>query len=186
MRTSTLLALTCLLAVYGCATDDNTSDDQQNRTDMKSRADGRQMTAEQFVTQAASSGMFEVQSSQLAKEKQAPAPTLEFAQEMIRDHTKANNELKQIAAQRNIKVPGQMLPRHQQMVDELKSLSGHQFSTRYMTMQNQAHTEAIDLFTRASNQLEDQDLRNFAVRTLPTLKEHRQDAQKLIGGNMPK
>lgn len=143
----------------------------------KSKAEGN-LNAQTFVKKAASSGIFEVQSSQLALKKDLKdSSTKQFAQEMVTDHTKANEQLKALAKKRDIDIPEQMLPEHQAMLNQLQRLDGEQFTRQYHTIQTQAHEEAISLFSQASNTLEDADLRSFAQSTLPTLKEHHKDLQ---------
>lgn len=141
----------------------------------KTKAEG-ELNAQTFVKKAASSGKFEVQSSQLALKKDLEeSATKRFAQEMVADHTKANEQLKALAEKKGLEVPEQLLPEHQAMLKQLQGLDGEEFMRQYHTIQTKAHEEAIDLFSQASNTLEDKDLQSFAQSTLPTLKEHYQD-----------
>jgi putative membrane protein len=91
---------------------------------------------------------------------------------MIDDHTKANDRLKTLATQKNIPVPTQMLPQQKTQLDALRNLSGAAFDRAYMDAQMQGHEEAVALFDRASKNLTDNDLKNFASETLPTLRQH--------------
>jgi putative membrane protein len=127
----------------------------------------------QFVLDAASGGMFEVQSSQLALQQSQDSATKEFAQRMIDDHTKANAKLSTLAAAKGVILPSQMQSKHQQMYDSLKNTSGAKFDQRYHELQVQAHNEAVNLFDTAGRNLNDSDLKQFAVDTLPTLQKHK-------------
>src|SRR5436853_3961908 len=49
-------------------------------------------------------------------------------------------------------------------------------------MQLQAHQEAVDLFTRYSASGDNNELKSWAAKTLPKLKEHLAMAQKLDQG----
>jgi putative membrane protein len=141
----------------------------------KTKADG-ELNAQTFVKKAASAGKFEVQSSQLALKKDLDeSATKRFAQKMVTDHTKANEQLKSLAEKKDIDVPEQLLPEHQAMLKQLQGLDGEEFTRQYHSIQMQAHEEAIDLFSQASDALEDKDLQSFAQSTLPTIKEHYQD-----------
>ena len=138
----------------------------------------QQMTAQQFVTKAASGGMFEVQSSQfILDQAQAPADVNDFAQHMVNDHSKANDKLKAIAQQEKLQVPATLQPEQKQMLDKLKSASDP--SATYTKEQLKAHQNTIDLFQQYAQQGDDQQLQQFAQKTLPTLQEHLQMAQKL-------
>lgn len=140
-------------------------------------------TAQQFVPIAAASNMFEIESSRLALQKSQSAGVKSFAQEMIDDHTKATKEMQAVLAKANLAAPAAMDARHQQMVTQLNSASGAQFDQAYMTMQLQAHQEAVALFTSYSQGGDNPDLKAFATKTLPTLKEHLAMVQKAQKGS---
>lgn len=65
------------------------------------------ITAEQFITQAALSGMKEVATGKLAKQKAQDGKVKSFGSMMVEDHSKANNELIALAKSKNIKMPRQ-------------------------------------------------------------------------------
>jgi len=133
---------------------------------------------DEFVTKAASGGLFEVKSSQLALEKATKAECKAFAEMMIKDHTKANDELKAVAGKAGIRVPADLAPAHQKMLDDLKG--SRDFDAAYSAAQLKAHEEAVALFTAASTSVKDAGLRDFATKTLPTLKMHLDHARKHV------
>ena len=125
-----------------------------------------------FVKKAASGGMFEVESSKLAL-KNATDPVLKkFAEKMIEDHTKANNELKGAAAKADIEVPAKMLPPQQMALDKVMAAKGDDFDKVYAETQLKGHEETVALFEAAAKGLRDPNLKAFAEKTLPTLKMH--------------
>jgi putative membrane protein len=128
-----------------------------------------------FVQEAASGDLFEIQSSQLASTKLAGTPHAQFAQQMTTDHGKTSQELSQIAQRKGIEVPTQMLAKHQQMLDKLRDASD--FETAYHDAQLQAHKDSVAMYEEASRNLADRDLREFATRTLPTLRHHLEELQ---------
>lgn len=132
-----------------------------------------------FVTKAASGGMFEVQSSKMATEKATKAECKAFAEKMITDHSKANDELKAAAGKAGIAVPSTLTPAHEKMLADLKAAGD--FDAAYLTAQVKAHEEAVALFTAASASVKDPGLREFATKTLPTLKTHLEHARKHAG-----
>lgn len=131
-----------------------------------------------FVNKAAVSNMFEIESSKLALEKTDSKDVRDFAQRLIDDHTKAGSELKQAAAAEDIAdVPSSLDDKHQQMLDKLKNAGGTEFTTLYLDMQVPAHENAIALFKSFKDH--SGKLGQFAAKTLPTLQEHLEMAQKL-------
>ncbi len=135
-----------------------------------------------FVEHAASGGMFEVESAKLALQKDLREPVRELAQRIQTDHQKANQELKQIAQEMNLKVPEQMNAEHQRMLSKLQGASGDSFERTFLELQQQAHREAIELFERAKSGLPDSKLATFAGNKLPTLREHLEMARNRQGG----
>ncbi|RWX79132.1 DUF4142 domain-containing protein [Neorhizobium lilium] len=132
---------------------------------------------EDFVAEAASSDMFEVESSKLALERSDPA-TKTFAQQMITDHTKTSTELKQMVEAGKVKapVPTVMTSNFQSMLDKLKGLQGDDFNKQYHADQQDVHEDAVDLFKRYGDEGENADLKAWAAQTRPALEHHLQMA----------
>lgn len=141
---------------------------------------GAAPTAQDFVAQAASSGMFEIRSSELAVQR-ADDATKPFAQQMITDHQKASAELKQLVDGGRVEapLPAQMLAPDQQKIENLEPLQGAEFTARYHTEQVDAHQTAVDLFQRYADGGENPELKAWAAKTLPVLQHHLEMAQKL-------
>jgi putative membrane protein len=134
------------------------------------------VTDAEFVTKAASGGLFEVKSSELALRKATKGECKHFAEMMIKDHSKANDELKAAAAKAGIPLPTDLAPHHQKMLDSLKTATD--FDSAYVDSQVKAHVEAVDLFTAASASVKDPGLRDFATKTLPVVKMHLEHVKK--------
>ena len=137
------------------------------------------LTDAEFVTKAASGGMFEVLSSKMAAEKATKADVKAFAEKMVADHSKANEELKAAAAKAGIAVPSTLAPHHEKMLQQLKG--GTNFDAAYMDAQVKAHEEAVQVFTAGAAGAKDPGIRAFAEKTLPTIKMHLEHAKKHAG-----
>lgn len=136
------------------------------------------MSPQEFVTKAGMDGTTEVQLGQLAAKQAQSSDVKLFAQQMTTDHGKTNAELSALAQRKGLSVPAALDPEHQNMVKMLGSKSGAAFDTSYANEMVVAHDKAIALFTQAGRS-NDADLSAFAKKTLPTLKMHKQMAQKL-------
>lgn len=139
------------------------------------------MSPQEFVTSAASGGLFEVQSSELALERSDTPEVQEFAQMMITDHTKANEELMAIATAKNLTVPGEIAGPPAQHMAAVQAAEGDNFDQVYMQHQAQAHEETIMMFEAQAQNGTDPDLQAFAEKTLPVLKTHAEHAQEMMG-----
>ena len=133
-----------------------------------------------FAKKAAIGGMFEVESSELANDKAQSAEVKKFAAQMIRDHGKANNELKSAAQDLNIPLPDELDSKHRQALQKLESAQeGAAFDRAYIDAQREAHREAVALFSRHSKA--NGALSAWAQKTLPVLQQHQRHIQQ-IGG----
>src|SRR5579871_2623479 len=72
----------------------------------------RPLTDAEFTILAGSSGLLEVQSSQLAQQRATSDDVKKFAKQMVDDHTKLNQQMAQLLAQKNMGVPQQLAPNH--------------------------------------------------------------------------
>ncbi|PYR03729.1 MAG: hypothetical protein DMG00_25515 [Acidobacteria bacterium] len=95
-------------------------------------AGAKQMTDQTFVTKTAAGGMAEVELGKLAQEKGTSDQVKSFAQRMVTDHNKANDELKTLAQNKNITLPTDIDPHDKALRDRLSKLSGAQFDHAYM------------------------------------------------------
>lgn len=139
------------------------------------------MAPQEFVSNAASGGLFEVQSSELALERSQTPAVKEFAQMMINDHSKANEELKTLAEAKGLTVPTEIAGPPAQHMAAVQAAEGEAFDATYMQHQAQAHAETIALFQAQAEGGEDPDLRAWAEKTLPTLNAHAEHAQGMMG-----
>ena len=134
------------------------------------------------MNHAAEDGMFEVEIAKVAATKATDPAVKSFAQRLVDDHTAANDKLRQIAASHNITLPASMPASKQKDIDRLNKLSGAQFDREFIQMVGiKDHKTDIDMFEKISKDAKASDLRDFAQSTLPTLREHLAQAQKLPG-----
>jgi putative membrane protein len=125
-----------------------------------------------FVKEAAVGGMEEVSLGQLAAQKATDPDVKNFGQKMVDDHSKANDQLKQVASQKGITVPSALPASKQKEVDHLSKLSGAAFDKKYVSMMVQDHKKDVAEFKKESTKAKDTDVKGFASSTLPTLQDH--------------
>lgn len=131
-----------------------------------------------FMTKAAIGGMEEVELGRMATQKAASNDVKQFGQHMVDDHSKANNELKALAAQKNVTLPTALDQAHQGDVDRLTKMAGAAFDREYMGMMVKDHVEDVADFEREAANGADPDVKQWAGRTVPTLRQHLQMAQE--------
>ncbi len=125
-----------------------------------------------FVKDAAQGGMVEVELGKLATQKGSSDSVKQFGQKMVDDHSKANEELKQVASKGNIAIPDAIDSKHQSRIDKLSKLSGESFDKAYVKDQLKDHQSDVKDFQAEAQGGTDPNVKAFAAKTLPTLQEH--------------
>jgi len=132
-----------------------------------------------FVHEAAAGGMAEVSLGKLAADKATNPDVKQFAQRMVDDHSKANDELKTLASQKGITLPADTDATHKATEARLSKLSGAAFDKAYMADMVKDHDKDVAAFKHASTAAADADLKAWAGKTLPTLQEHQTQAKSI-------
>ncbi len=127
-----------------------------------------------FMNQAAMGSMAEVELGRLALNQAASAEVKGFAQQMIDDHSKAAEELKQVAQGKKVMLPPEVSPSHKQTMEKLSKLKGAEFDRRYVEAMIEDHQKDVTAFGAVAQNATDADVKAFAAKTLPTLQQHLQ------------
>lgn len=146
-------------------------------TQMKVKTDDKK-----FLQDAAVGGMAEVAIGKLAAEKGLSDAIKQYGQKMVDDHTKANDELKQVASSQSITIPDTLDSRHQSRIEKLSKLSGAAFDKAYVKAQVRDHEEDVRAFQDEAQNGNNVAVKAFANKTLPTLQEHLTMAKDLSKG----
>jgi putative membrane protein len=140
---------------------------------------GGQMQDHSFMTKAAEGGMAEVQLGRLAQQNGQSQEVKDFGQRMVTDHSKANDQLKQVAEQQNVTLPTSPSSHEQAEYNKMSKLHGEAFDKAYAKMMVSDHKKDIAEFKREADMGSDPEVKNFASQTLPTLQEHLKMAEKM-------
>ncbi|HVF42582.1 MAG TPA: DUF4142 domain-containing protein [Pyrinomonadaceae bacterium] len=132
-----------------------------------------------FAMAAAMGGVEEVEMGRLAAEKGASDEVRQFGRRMVEDHSKANQELMQIASSKGMTLPAALDQKHRADVQKISALSGEAFDKAYVRMMVKDHKKDVGEFQKESARGADPDIKGFATRTLPTLQEHLRMIQRI-------
>jgi putative membrane protein len=130
-----------------------------------------------FAVAAADGSMMEVQLGKLALSNGSSKKVKSFAQMMIDDHSKAGDELNKIAASKNISLPATISNKNQDSYNDLAGKKGADFDKAYTSFMLDDHKDAIDAFSKESENGKDNDLKNWATGKIPVLQHHLMMAQ---------
>jgi putative membrane protein len=136
----------------------------------------------QFVDKVARAGKTEIAAGKLATAQGSSAATKTFGQRMISDHTAAADELQTLAQSKSTALPTHIGKTNKKHLQTLRGLSGADFDRAYADMMVKDHEVVVQLFENTAANAADPDVKAFANKTLPTLREHLAMARKLPGG----
>ncbi|WP_421693213.1 DUF4142 domain-containing protein [Aestuariivirga sp.] len=139
--------------------------------------------AQDFAMLAATSDMFEIQSGEMAQKQGGNPGVQEFGAHLVKDHSMSTAELTKIveAEKLDAALPAKLDPRHQAIVDSLQDAKAEGFDAAFLQSQIQAHREGIALFEAYAQNGDNAQLKGFAQKGLPVLKQHLAMAQTLAG-----
>ena len=132
-----------------------------------------------FIRDAAQGGMAEVELGKLATERASSDDVKKFGQRMVDDHTKAGDQLKQVASGEGVQLPQGLSVKDKLTKERLSKLSGEQFDKAYMADMVKDHTQDVADFQRESQSGKDPVVKDFASQTLPTLQDHLKQAKEI-------
>jgi putative membrane protein len=134
-----------------------------------------------YLSTAASSDMFEIQSAQLAQQMSSSGSVRNFANMLITDHTQSTQML--MAAAAAARLPAMtpvLLPQHQALLDQLRGAgSGYAFDQAFQQVQIQAHQQALTLHQNYAASGDVPALRTVSGQIVPVIQRHLQMAQSL-------
>jgi putative membrane protein len=127
-----------------------------------------------FVENAAKGGMAEVELGKVATARGSSMQVRQFGQRLVNEHRKANEELKRLAKGKGIELPAALDAKHRQDVEELKKKDAKKFDREYLEMMVKDHRKDVAEFQKAAKGAKDPDIKAFASKSLPIMKDHLQ------------
>jgi putative membrane protein len=143
------------------------------------RGEEKPFSDAEFAKKAASGGLAEVEMGKIAKERATDPDVKKFAEKMITDHGKVNEELEKIAKELKLSIPSKPDAEEQKHIDMLRDYKGTDFDKMYIKHMVEDHEKDVKEFTRAARECKDAKLKAFAEKTLPTVKDHLDMAKKI-------
>jgi putative membrane protein len=183
MKKSILYLLMSALMLIGlsCGSKDGREDsteiaeEQNEETFEKNKAE----EDAEFAVEAADGSMMEVELATMALTKAASPEVKQFAQKIVDEHTRSNNELKALAQKKNITLPTTMGDDHKRKYENLQEKTGPDFDKEYMDLMVKDHKEDIREFEEQVEDGSDPEIKEWASSKLPTLRNHLEEAERV-------
>ncbi len=132
-----------------------------------------------FVTKAMQGSMAEVQLGQLTLQKSNNDQVKQFAQRMIDDHTKLNEQMKPVAQQLGVAVPEQVSKKDRNTIAKLQALSGPAYDQAYIKDMVKDHKQDLSEFQAEASSGQDQTVKDAATQGSKVIAQHLQMAQQM-------
>jgi putative membrane protein len=177
--TTILLSSTLMLTLGACNkkhSDDSTKVAERQNEAKFVNANNEKDT--EFAVAAADGGMLEVQLGQLAQTNGTSSKVKEFGKSMIQDHSKANDELKALAQQKNITLPQKLSDKNQKKYNDLSEKRGTEFDKAYTKFMVDDHEDDIDEFKKEAEKGDDAEIKSWASGKVTTLEHHLEMAKE--------
>lgn len=183
-KTSLLLALPFfLLACNNEGKDSVEKADSINEVKLDSPATRATITTDEettnFLVKAANGGMSEVQLGELAQQKASNQQVKNFGSMMASDHGAVNEQVKSLAAQRNVTLPATVSDDMKKHYDDFSKKTGKNFDKDYIDFMVKDHNDDIDIFEKAADKINDAEVKTFINNTLPKLRSHLDSAKAI-------
>jgi putative membrane protein len=170
-----IAALCWLGASAQTSSSQSKSSTSTEHTTAKSKAAGERT----FLREAGYADLAEVQLGQLAEQRASSPEVKQFAERMVNDHTKNDDQLKQVAQQERVTLPDKLSPKAEATKARLEKLSGKEFDHAYMLDMVRDHTTDVAKFKAESQENVSPAVKNYVDQTLPTLESHLKEARSV-------
>ena len=140
----------------------------------------------EFLETASQINIGEIEGGKAAQKKASSAEVKMMGEQLVKDHEKAQSELKKLASSKGVQVPEEPTPADKKAMAELEKVGPEQFDKQFTDHQLKGHKKAISLHEKAAKESKDADIKAFAEKQLPVLRSHRAMAEKgqSAGSNM--
>jgi putative membrane protein len=195
MKTLPIVIALSAIAICSCnnsGTSSSASDTTTVRSDTSSTNNGMMATDtsantpamisdldREFAMKVGMGNTGEIEAGKLAQEKSANQGVKDFGAMMVKDHGEAQDNLKNIGMRLSVSVPDSVDSKHSDLAKKLSSLSGDKFDKAYIDAQIKDHRETISLFEKIIADGKNEDLKQFAINTLPHIRMHLQTIEGL-------
>jgi putative membrane protein len=130
-----------------------------------------------FIKDAAQGGQAEVEMGKIAAEKAQNAELKKFAEHLQQDHSKANQELTQLAQTLGVTLPTEPSRKENKVADRLQDKTGADFDKAFAEHAIKDHEKDITKFQKALQDTKNPELKAFIEKSLPVLRHHLEMAR---------
>jgi putative membrane protein len=132
-----------------------------------------------FAAESASASLMQVQLGEMALDRAVSPEVKALAQRIVSDHKRIEEDLKAVAEQRKLVLPSEPGKDHKEIIEMVSSQTGIAFDLAYMNQMVDLHKDLVKEYEQAAEEGADINIRTFASKQLPLLRQHRQMAEDM-------
>jgi putative membrane protein len=154
---------------------------QQTKQATKTNSDTLSYADRGFINSAEEGNLAEIESAKIVEQKATDPAVKDFASRMVTDHTQASQGLKALAKSSGVTLPAEPTAAQANQKDEWQKLSGAKLDDAYLRVQLEDHKQAISVFENEIEHGQNEAVKDYAEKTLPTLQDHIRIAEDIAG-----
>lgn len=144
-----------------------------------SHAEGVSGRDAKFIRKAAEGNNAEIQMGQMVAQRTRDPQVRAYAEKLVRDHRQANRELRRIAETRGIELPDRPSKTDERSMRHVENMSGRQLDRQAVDHWVADHRKDIKEYDAAARRARDPQVKQYAISSLPTLRDHLSNAEAL-------
>lgn len=133
--------------------------------------------ASSFIKEASEGNQGEIAMAQLAEQKAQNPKVKSLAQMIQNDHQQAQEKLEAIAQAHGVTLDQGLTWSQKRAQGKLKKLMGADFDQQYTKDMLEGHVDNLNRFTKASRDIKEADVKQYAQENIPKLEEHLKHAE---------
>jgi len=130
------------------------------------------VSAEDFAQRVSQMNNYEIQAAQTAIERSRQEGVRDLAQDILRDHRKAQEDLTEAVKSLGLPIDTGIAAEQTERLQALRDASAERFDSIYLSDQGRSHQEAMELLSAYAENGEAGPLKTYARAIYPTVRMH--------------
>lgn len=149
---------------------------EENREEIE---DPKTLEDANFLVESKSLNILATKLSALASDSGYSSALVSFARSHSEEHKEMEEDLKDLANEKDITLPSEMSEEHKALFYQLSSATRQEFDRNFIEIIKKINEENKSLYTRNATGANDPDIRAFAARKLDPLKANLESISKI-------
>jgi len=133
----------------------------------------------EFIRDVGADNLLQIQLAQLAKDKAKDNQVKQFADRIINDRTRLQNQWNTLASKRGMPAEPGMGPKHREKIDQLKKVNGRNFDKAFMILMVQENDHMVRYWQNEGRYSQVPEVRRLSISGLPTLQQDLNQAKQV-------